>query len=49
MQELIVFILVLTAGFYVFRRMKELLTVGEDNRKCAHCPINVTKLKNSPK
>lgn len=49
MQELIVFILVLAAGFYAFRRMKEMLVVGEDNRKCAHCPINMKKFKTPPK
>jgi hypothetical protein len=49
MQELIVFILVLAAGLYVFWRMKELLTVGEENRKCAHCPINAMKFKTPPK
>lgn len=45
MQEIIVLILVVAAGFYVFRRVKKVLTVGEEERKCSHCPADITKLR----
>jgi hypothetical protein len=49
MQELIVLILVFVAGCYVFRRVKKTLSVGEEDRTCSHCPVNVTKLKTPQK
>jgi len=45
MQEFLVLILVIIAGFYVFYWVKKVLTVGEKDRKCPHCPVNIDKMK----
>jgi len=42
MQEIIVLLAVLIAGIYVFYRVKKVLTVGEEDRKCPNCPVNMT-------
>lgn len=45
MQEIIVLLAVIIAGIYVFYRVRKVLTVGEEDRKCPHCPVNINKLK----
>lgn len=45
MQEIIVLLVVIIAGIYVFYRVKKVLTVGEEDRKCPNCPVNMTRMK----
>ncbi len=45
MQQIIVIVLVILSGIYIYRRMRKTLTVGEDGRKCAHCPVEKVTVK----